>query len=337
MADRKLTRENDGTAAADLSPALRALFGTSDILSTAEVQDAMRSALADATAILSMTDAEAIRLLTPLAACVPTVCDPFALFLKPMHPALRVLSLADAAAGARLADFLLVDKKLAECFEQDIVQRYAEDPGAVPDWKAALSPGGDALFDRLVSRYAAIASAWLAPGLQQAAPLQYDAGDAFDGRLDYRLQPAELPASSFGMLLPSRESGRMAALPWWCRTLSVAASFGVLTPQEWEDNVEEEEQRKCVWRSAFGGHTAFVVWAVFGALRGHDGSCANIRQAANAATAGRRESLADFLRSVGEEYSSITAEQVIAALLAGWDDRAAFLRNELFAAKLADK
>ena len=107
------------------------------------------------------------------------MCDPFALFLKPMHPALRVLSLADAAAGARLADFLLVDKKLAECFEQDIVQRYAEDPGAVPDWKAALSPGGDALFDRLVSRYAAIASAWLAPGLQQAAPLQYDAGDAF--------------------------------------------------------------------------------------------------------------------------------------------------------------
>ena len=58
MADRKLTRENDGTAAADLSPALRALFGTSDILSTAEVQDAMRSALADATAILSMTDAK---------------------------------------------------------------------------------------------------------------------------------------------------------------------------------------------------------------------------------------------------------------------------------------
>ena len=125
----------------------------------------------------------------------------------------------------------------------------------------------------------------------------------------------------------------MAALPRWCRTVSVAASFGVLTPQEWEVIVEEEEQRKCVWRSAFGGHTAFVVWAVFGALRGHDGSCAIIRQAVNAATAGRRESLADFLRSAGEEYSSITAEQVIAALLAGWDDRAAFLRNELFAAR----
>ena len=107
---------------------------------------AVYATLAEAVAVLPISAADAVRLLGPVAAS-GEVAPPFTmgagsdatmLFLTPMFPALRELSVRDAVRAWVLVDLLCLAAP-ARRLEHDLIQRYAEDPSAEGDWRAAFT------------------------------------------------------------------------------------------------------------------------------------------------------------------------------------------------------
>ena len=104
------------------------------------------TALAEAL-VLPFGDADTVRYLSVLAETVG-VTPPFLVndgsadlfFLAPAYPALRALSVRDAARAWVLVDMLCLN--VARVLEEDLVQRYAENPSAEADWRGALTVDG---------------------------------------------------------------------------------------------------------------------------------------------------------------------------------------------------
>ena len=124
----------------------------SEVLHTG-AEAAIRATLADAVAALPYSACEVGRFLAILAV---GATPPFTLasdncasllFLAPMYPALRALSVRDAARAWVLVDMLCLDA--THRIEDDLVQRYAEDPSAEEDWRGALTVAGCPACDTL--------------------------------------------------------------------------------------------------------------------------------------------------------------------------------------------
>ena len=133
-----------------------------------------RTALAFAVAGLpSFSDADVARYLTVLAQtrdAIPAFssasgsCSAM-MFLAPLYPALRTLSARDAARAWVLADMLCLDLEVSRRIEDDLVQRYAEDPAGEADWRGALTvddcPACDTLWDEATRKYASLHGQWV--------------------------------------------------------------------------------------------------------------------------------------------------------------------------------
>ena len=145
------------------SEKLRTLLGGSSMLQTL-TGPSITAAFAEAIAPTSFTVPEATRLLTVLAEAdrisFPSAGDDFnLLFLAPVYPSPRVLSVAEEARAWVLADYLCVDKRVMQRLEMGIVQRYMEDTAQLPDWRAALAvdgyPSADTLWALVTEKHAA--------------------------------------------------------------------------------------------------------------------------------------------------------------------------------------
>ena len=79
-----------------------------------------------------------------------------------MYPALRALSVRDAARAWVLVDMMCLDA--TRRIEDDLVQRYAEDPLGEADWHACLTvdgcPACDTLWELIFNKYAVLRSEW---------------------------------------------------------------------------------------------------------------------------------------------------------------------------------
>ena len=139
----KRRKLESGSGSADSSSAdpPYALLASSPVLLTPGVERELKVALAAAVERVGISLATATSVLSLLAAAQTAVPLPIPIgdaelfFLVPFHPALRVLSVEDAAAAWELGDFLCLGVRQ---LEEDLVQRYMEDPAAVADWRAAI-------------------------------------------------------------------------------------------------------------------------------------------------------------------------------------------------------
>ena len=87
---------------------------------------------------------------------------PEMVFFAPIFPALRALSVREAARAWVLLDMLCLDA--TRRIEDDLVQRYAENPDSEADWRLALTvdgcPACDTLWAKLTDSYAAFSRRW---------------------------------------------------------------------------------------------------------------------------------------------------------------------------------
>ena len=183
-------RREDASCAcgSELSPHLLALLSRSVVLHTG-VERPIHEVFTTAISVLPFSGADAARLLAPLADAERTPA-PFLLrgvvasmlLLTPMFPALRVLSVRDAAAARLLGDLLCLDA--TGMVEDDLVQRYVENPFAEADWRGALTVAGcpacDTLWAKLTASYAVLRGRWKtdvpAPASFGASPSQEQRG-----------------------------------------------------------------------------------------------------------------------------------------------------------------
>ena len=165
----------------ELPAALLALLSRSPVLHTG-MESAGCSALTDALAVLPFSAAEVTRFLAPLVETddVTAPPPPFTLaacnsaslvFLAPMYLTLRALTTHDAARAWVLVDMLCLDA--TRRIEDDLVQRYAENPSAEADWRAALTvdgcPACDTLWELVTKKYGALRKQWEAGAPAPAA------------------------------------------------------------------------------------------------------------------------------------------------------------------------
>ena len=142
-------------AFSDLSAPPLAFLGRSEVMLTG-MEGAGRATLADAVAVLPFSSEEVANYLAPLVEAEESA-PPFLLsagncssllFLSPMYPALRALSIGDAARW----------------LEDDLVQRYAENPSAEGSWRTALTVAGcpacDTLWELVSKKYTALRKQW---------------------------------------------------------------------------------------------------------------------------------------------------------------------------------
>ena len=170
IAGSKRPRE-DTVVAPELTPAILAVLAASEVLHTG-LEGAARSTLDDAVAVLPFSSSNTHRYLAAIA-LAGVAPPPFApsssgnscssvSFLAPMYPALQSLAVADAARAWVLVDMLCLDA--TKMLEDDLVQRYAENPSAEADWRAALAvdgcPAADTLWELVTSKYAALRKQW---------------------------------------------------------------------------------------------------------------------------------------------------------------------------------
>ena len=98
-----------------------------------------------------------LRLLAPLAEAVapPVSFCEATIFLAPRYSPLRQLSVRDAARAWVLSDLLCLD--VTRWVEEDLVQRFLEDPSAEVDWCTTLTIDGcptcDTLWVQLTGLY----------------------------------------------------------------------------------------------------------------------------------------------------------------------------------------
>ena len=131
----------------------------------------MHDTLDEALAVLPFTLEEAVHLLGPVADTADALppftlsagCDPSMVFLTPMYPALRSLTTRKAVRAWVLADMLCLDAA-ARRIEDDLVQRYAENPSAEGNWRAAFTldgcPASVTLWERVSEKFGAWHTRW---------------------------------------------------------------------------------------------------------------------------------------------------------------------------------
>ena len=171
-------------ALAGLSPTIIALLGRSEVMHLG-VEASNCTTLADAIVGLPGFDAADVQhLLAPLAETDDVDCPPpftlasgncaSLLLLAPMYPSLRTLSVRDATRAWVLVDMLCLNA--ARRIEDDLVQRYAENPSAEADWRAALTVAGcpacDTLWERVAYMFAALRIQW---GISASCPIKFGA------------------------------------------------------------------------------------------------------------------------------------------------------------------
>ena len=138
VASRKSRRENSasGPVGDELPSSLLSLLGRSPVLHTG-AERAVRETFGDAIAPLPFSSAEATRLLVTVAASDATVPfvslrmgrpDAVMLFLAPLYPPLRALSVSNAVRAWVLVDMLCLDAA-AHRLEDNIVQRRGPSRG----------------------------------------------------------------------------------------------------------------------------------------------------------------------------------------------------------------
>ena len=154
-----------------LSAPIASLLGLSAVLH-GDTDAAACSTLSDVLAVLPFSGAEAERYVSPVAATDDVSQPPpftlasgncsSLLFLAPMYPHLRALSIRDAARAWVLLDMLCLDA--TRRIEDDLVQRYAEDPSAEADWRGVLTvpgcPACDTLWELVTKKYATLRERW---------------------------------------------------------------------------------------------------------------------------------------------------------------------------------
>ena len=161
----------EGIAVSELPPVLLALLGGSEVLHTGS-ERAVRDTLTEALTTLPFDGPTALRMLAPVAATegarphVDSRASKKAatqLLLGPLYPALRALTVREAASAWVLVDFLCLGEA-ARRLEEDIVQRFMESPGAEADWRSALyvdgCPACDTLWAQVTALYSALRSQW---------------------------------------------------------------------------------------------------------------------------------------------------------------------------------
>ena len=139
---------SSSTSAGGLSSLLLSLLSGSPVTHDG-IEPVGRATLVEAVELLpSYSGAEATRLLEAVAVAAQVSPPPFKsgsassasfLFLAPLYPSLRSLSVRDVARAWVLADYLCIDQMAVRRLEDDLVQRYAESPGSTEDWRAALT------------------------------------------------------------------------------------------------------------------------------------------------------------------------------------------------------
>ena len=161
--------ESSQSSSSELAPQFLSLLSRSLVLHTGAHQ-AMRDTFISAISVLPFTLADSVRYLQPLAA-VQGMTPPFPLsggpttklFLAPRYPPLRSLSLSNAVRAWVLADLLCLTDACTQ-LEEDISQRYAEDPAAAASWRDALTvpgyPACDTLWVKVSGRYERLRKQW---------------------------------------------------------------------------------------------------------------------------------------------------------------------------------
>ena len=165
-AGNKRRRDDNLTyAVGEIPTPVASLLAGSIVLHTG-VERAVHDTLADAVSTLPFTAEEVMHLLGPVAATTDTTppfpldtVDPRTLLLAPMFPPLRELSVRDAVRAWIVVDFLCLPAP-ARRLEDDLVQRYVEDPSAVADWRAAFTvngcPAWNSLWQLVGQKYSAL-------------------------------------------------------------------------------------------------------------------------------------------------------------------------------------
>ena len=155
---------------AELPPAVCALLAHSEMMHTG-VEEATRIFLTEALTALPFSASDSSQWLRIFAEAnnIASSHDAFAftladvVFLAPTWPPLRSLTVRDAARTWVLVDFLCLGSAASK-LEDDLVQRYAEDPSAEADWRASLTvdgcPACDALWQLVSKKYAALRLQW---------------------------------------------------------------------------------------------------------------------------------------------------------------------------------
>ena len=188
---KKRRREDAKTFNAEEIPTSALSLLTRSLVLHTGVDLAVHEALADAMATLPFAE-EVVHLLGPVALaaeCNPPFflggpASPHTLWLAALHPALRELSVRDEVKAWVAVDFLCLPAA-ARMLEDDLTQRYIQNPGGEADWRAAFTvdgcPACDTLWELVTKKYAALLPRW-------------DAQDA-------------MPPSSFGAQLAAEQPG----------------------------------------------------------------------------------------------------------------------------------
>ena len=166
-AKRRKLPAASAASSSSVDPAL-ALMASSLVLCTPDVERALRDALAAAVERIGISVEAATRMISLLAdarAAAPLGFpdEYFAqlVYLAPIHPSLRALSVTEIAAAWEVCDYLYL---CAHPFEEDLVQRYFDDPACLPgsDWRAAIGtaahPAREMLWDQLSSLHGRVRS-----------------------------------------------------------------------------------------------------------------------------------------------------------------------------------
>ena len=153
----------------ELAPRTLSLLARSLVLHTG-AEPSMRATLLTAVEALPIPFDRIVRLLDVVAESAEHA-PPFdvalhaasTLLLTPAHQPLRVLGVVEAAQAWVVADLLCLGSATRR-LEDDLVQRFVENPAAVLDWRAAIvmaeCPATDTLWAIATSRYAALRRQW---------------------------------------------------------------------------------------------------------------------------------------------------------------------------------
>ena len=170
----------DTAATGELGGAVLGLLAHSSILALS-VEPSMRDSLAASLSVLPFSVAEAAELLAPVAASgdhpppfsLSGDTHPDLLLLTPLFPALRELSVHDAARAWVVVDLLCLGQA-ARRIEDDLVQRFILDPACCENWLAALDvagcPSADALVKLLSKSYLIVKMKWEVVGIAPPLP-----------------------------------------------------------------------------------------------------------------------------------------------------------------------
>ena len=169
-AKRRKFDDERAYAASEIPAPVLSLLARSLVMHTG-VERGVHDTLAEAVAVLPFTLEEAVHLLGPVADTTDSQppftlshgMDPRKVFLTPMFPPLRSLSVREAVRAWVLADMLCLDAA-ARRLEDDLVQRYAANPSGEADWRAAFTvdgcPACDTLWERVTMMFSVLHNEW---------------------------------------------------------------------------------------------------------------------------------------------------------------------------------